>query len=92
MFRRAEDLIEITGARIYEPLLAQQRHVERGEDGEPVQRMVEPGPRVDEPAVDLALCAAVVSSLRPTLSGRPQERWLLVLIGLFEQIERSAPQ
>lgn len=31
---------------------------------------------------------AMVPTLRPNLAGRPQEAWLLVLIGLFEQIEQ----
>jgi hypothetical protein len=26
--------------------------------------------------------------MRPNLAGRPQEEWLLILIGLYEQIER----
>lgn len=30
----------------------------------------------------------VVPRLRPRLSGRPQEEWLLVLVGLFEQLEQ----
>lgn len=31
---------------------------------------------------------AMVPTLRPNLAGRPQEEWLLILIGLFEQIEQ----
>lgn len=30
----------------------------------------------------------VLPRLRPRLAGRPQEEWMLVLVGLFEQIER----